>query len=269
MSVALCFLLRRHPHTCAYWRRWRKCGDVSDFCVFFHCDDSGEEDGDDLVCGENCILADATRVKSVPTSWGGPGVVKAEAALYRHAFASQTTLCAVLLTDWCVPIYPPLHTKRRLTQHNLPLTRLMWSEMPTDVNRFRFKAELQKVVGREFAQVWCAAADPGPTRAELASHRRTVEQMKTKAFATGEQNCDEVTCIRRIIRKYGRAWLAAAVQQRPTTLSVFRTEQSHRAMKLNLNALSPRFFHDHDDFIFMRKVGANPCPTWYPLYPRQ
>lgn len=261
-KVAFCFLLRGHPPSCLHWQKWAAQSAGAPWCkVVVHCDKCEELP----VCSASCILQGAERVESVATTWGGPGVVCAESRLYRRAFLDASVRCAVLLTDWCAPVYDAETLRRRLLS-STPLSRVNWHTAAKSLNRFTVKAELQKVVDRVFAQEWCRAADLGPTAGEMASHLEVVRQERLGLAPTNEQNVDEVTCIRRLVRRKGKEWLQSAVIPEQVTLSVFDDKHgdNHRSEVVDLTTLRPRFFRDHG-FLFVRKVHGKP-PTWYPLH---
>ena len=260
-KIAFCLLLRGHPQSCLHWQKWAaRSGGTPWWKIVVHCDKC-----DTLpVCGAACILHGAERVDSVATSWGGPGVVCAESRLYRRAFLDASVRCAVLLTDWCAPVYDA-ETLRRKLLSSTPLSRVNWNTAAKCANRFTVKAELQKVVDRAFAQEWCSAADVGATPVEMDSHLQVVRQERLGLAPTNEQNVDEVTCIRRLMRRKGKTWLQSAVVCEQVTLSVFDDEdrESHRAEVVDLTTLPPRFVRDRG-FLFVRKVQGEP-PRWYPL----
>ena len=173
-TVALCFLLRGHPQSCAHWRRWRRraarAGFAGEWKVLYHCDAVEQC----VSCGAQCVLHGAERIPSIKTSWGDAGVVQAESKLYEAAFADARVACAVLLTDWCAPVYEETSLYALLTRPTLdrPLARLQWSVSPPSQNRFRVKCELQKVVDRALADLWRDAVGQGPTRAGCDPTRR-------------------------------------------------------------------------------------------------
>ena len=179
----------------------------------------------------------------------------AEAALYDAAFDASDVSHAVLLTDWCVPVYTPEFTLRAVSAMVRPW--VMWSGAP--------KAELQKVMDRALAPAWIDAARDPPTATEVDEHNRVVLATR-KGLPHREQNHDEnhdeAHVVRRLCRR-NADWLAARVEARPVTLSVFAHHESPRAVELDLRRFDLTLLTDAR-VLFVRKV-SDPVPASMPL----
>lgn len=257
MRVALCFVLRNPSlKASAYWERWLRHAGSERFELFYHCDHSDQ--------APTPPLDQATRAQNskVETRWGNYGVVQAEASLYRSAFEKDEIKYAVLLTDWCVPIYAPDATFAIMARMKKPW--ICW-------DRNTKAAELQKIMSRELAPEWLSISACPPSEAEVEEANRIsnrVQSCKDSGInctyaSLDDQNHDEAHVVRRIIDLHGCDWLIARAECRPVTLSVFLEKYSCRALRIDLKKYNDAMLRDACT-LFVRKV-SDKVPSHMPL----
>lgn len=252
MKIALCFLLRQ-PTVKAprYWEKWLEMEKGDQFLLLYHCDSTNAP--------PRHFLKRAKRVANAGTctSWGNFGVVQAESQLYKEAFEDLEVTHALLLTDWCIPIYEPKHIL-----HTLCSARRSWIQWSC-FSPGGPKAELQKAVTRDFASRWINACKEPPSKEEEANRKLVHEQASRGRRAMhAYQNHDEVLAIRRLWCQW--ATLESVIECRPLTLSAFRTDFDHRAMQLNLLNYDTGLLELYG-VLFVRKVKDAHIPESMPF----
>lgn len=254
--LALCFLVTEHPTNCQYWQHWRDQHPESVITIY-HCDKVPATEA--LSCGPTCVLG-TDRVESHATTWGGPGVVEAELALYRRALAMGATH-AVVLSETCVPLFFLADFLAWLRRHPRKSVLTTGPDLTPP-------CQLQKLLTAEVMRVLVDPED-GMTQEDIhafdedgAICRAQMRRREPGVFGTW--NPDERCILDFLLRRKGHDWLSDRTHQQPLTFACFRDPFDHHPMTLSLGSIPIQCLRDHRAW-FVRKVRRRVPLRWFPL----